>query len=244
MPRGLPDYGIPQYALASQSIDMATLLLAQTGISSVDGKGRITYADNFHGGLTGFMWSWGGDGKKPYPATTFCYIPPLSLGFNPGTYNGGGWSWVQKWLAIPDTEKIGLEAVVAAGTGHEVQYGLELWYCYQDGLAYNWTVYWHTGTGQISIYSGGQIVSLDTYYIDMSGWVYTPIKLVGNVTAGTWDRLLLGSRGYNLSGYIPNRPSLSRKGMLLVQLICSAVKPDTSGDFGRIGYMILTIDEP
>jgi hypothetical protein len=244
MPRGLPDYGIPQYALATPSIDMATLVLAQTGICSVDGKGRIFYADNFHGGLSGFTLHGEGDAPKPYPSTTNCYIPPLSAGFNPGTLNGSGWSWIEKYLAVPDTEKIGMEVIVAAGTDHTVEYGIQFRYCYADGSAYHWVMYWNTATGQIRFYNNGVSINLDTYFIDLHGWVYTPIKMVGNIVAGKNDRLLVGNRGYNLSAYTPNLTTLPVKGMLSVALICKPTQASTSGDFGRFGYMILTIDEP
>jgi hypothetical protein len=220
------------------------MVLAQTGICSVDGKGRIFYADNFHGGLSGFEPSYAGDGKYPYPSTTHTYIPPLSLGLNPGTSNGSGASWVTKWLTVPDTEKLGLEVMAAAGNDHAVIYEIQLWYCYKDGSGYDWVVGWNTSNGQVFFYSDGQPVILDTYYINSTGWIWTPVKIVGNITQGKWDRLLVGNRGYNLSSYIPNRPSMVTKGLLLVYLMCYPAQASTSGDFGRYGYMILTIDEP
>ena len=244
MPRGLPDYGIPQYALATPSIDMATLVLAQTGICSVDGKGRIFHADNFHAGVYGFEQLSVGDGKPPYPANTHTYIPPLSLGLNPGTTSGNGTAWVTKYLTVPDTGKIGLEVMVAGGTDHPVKYQIQLWYCYKDGSGYEWTVGWYTSNGQVFIYSAGQTVTLDTYYVGTTGWIWTPIKLVGDVTQGKWDRLLIGNRGYNLSSYSANPRSMVVKGLLVLYLMCYPVMVSTSGDLARYGYMILTIDEP
>ena len=244
MPRGLPDYGIPIYGLASQYVDMATLFLAQTGFTSVDGTGRIFYADNFHGGLGGFEATASGDAKTPYPATTHCYVPPLSLGFNPGTVNGNGTSWVRKWMAIPDTERMGLEIIVAVGTDHPVKYDIALEYCYRNGSSYQWSVIWRTDTGLIQIRSGGKFVTIDTYLVGVTGWYFAPIKLVGNVLNGLWERLLIGNKGYNLSAYTPSPSSLSTQGMLMIQLRCDPVQVTTSGDYGRIGYMILTVDEP
>jgi len=244
MPRGLPDYGIPQYALATPSIDMATLFLAQTGICSVDGKGRIFYADNFHAGLAGFDTFNMGNGKLPYPTSTYCYIPPLSLGFNPGTYNGNGGAGVTKWFVIPDTEKMGLEVNVAAGSDHPVWYGIKLDYCYVDGSSKEWDVYWNTNNGAVQIHSNGQLITIDTYYINTYGWYYVPIKFVVNVKSGKYDRLLIGNKGYNLSSYSYNTSYLTVKGMLALQLYCIAVLPSTSGDYGRYGYIMLTVDEP
>jgi hypothetical protein len=163
---------------------------------------------------------------------------------NPGTKNGDGWAWAEKWVAIPDTEKVGIEVTVAAGTDHTVSYGIHYTYCYQDGSAYDWIVYWDTSTGKITFYNHGILTELDTYYIAMGGWIYTPIKLVGNIVLGKYDRLLVGNRGYNLTAYTPNITTLPVKGMLSVGLMCRAVQATTSGDFGRFGYMILTIDEP
>jgi hypothetical protein len=134
--------------------------------------------------------------------------------------------------------------MVVAGSDHVIMYEIGLWYCYSDGHSYNWVVDWNTSTGQISIYSGSQSVILDTYSINTPGWIWTPIKIVGNIELGKWDRLLVGNRGYNLSSYIPLSSSLASKGMILIYLICKAVQASTSGDFGRYGYMILTIDEP
>jgi hypothetical protein len=244
MPRGLPDYGIPIYGLASQYVDMATLFLAQTGFTSVDGTGRIFYADNFHGGVSGFERNKTGDAERPYPTTEYCYVPPLSLGLNPGTINGGGQAWVRKWLAIPDTEKIGLEVIVAAGNDHAVQYNIMLEYAYADGSGSMWNVFYRTDNGQIQIYSGGVYVNIDTYYINATGWIYTPIKLVGNIRLNKWDRLLVGNKGFNLSSYNPRSLYMPVKGLTMVQLNCNPVYTATSGDFGRYGYMILTIDEP
>jgi hypothetical protein len=244
MPRGLPDYGIPQYALATPSIDMATLVLAQTGICSVDGKGRIFYADNFHAGTAGLELYVAGDAKYAYPATTHTYIPPLSLGMNPGTVNGGGRAEAYKILTIPDTPKIGLEVMVAAGTDHTVVYNFDLRYCYADGHAAIWWVTWDTGDGSLWIYSGTQFIKIDTYYINMAGWIWTPIKIVGNLETLKWDRLLIGNKGYNLSSYTSYPSTYPSKSMLLVWLSCSAKQASTAGDFGRYGYMILTIDEP
>jgi len=244
MPRGLPDYGIPQYSIATQSIDMATLMLAQTGICSIDGKGRIFHADNFHAGLSGFEPGSGGDGKNPYPATTHCYIPPLSMGMTPGTINGNGVAYAYKILTIPDTNKIGIEVMVGAGTSHPIIYDVMVLYGYKDLAGYKWEVKWNTNDGTISINVGGSFINIGTYYPNASFWIWTAIKLVGNISTGKYDRLLVGNVGYNLSGYNAYNVSVPTKGLFEMWLQCWPALTYQTGDYGRYGYVIVTVDEP
>jgi len=244
MPRGLPDYGIPQYALATQSIDMATLVLAQTGICSIDGKGRIFYADNFHAGLSGFELASGGDGKNPYPATTHCYIPPLSMGMNAGSINGNGIAYAYKLFTIPDTNKLGIEVIVAGSNNNPITYDVMVLYGYKDLAGYKWELLWNTNDGTISINKGGSFINIGTYYCNIAFLVWTQIKLVCNLSNGTYDRLLLGSMGYNLSGYNAVNVSVPSKGLFEVWLQCRPALTYQAGDYGRYGYVLVTVDEP
>ena len=244
MPRGLPDYGIPQYSIATQSIDMATLMLAQTGICSIDGKGRIFHGDNFHAGLSGFELGSGGDGKNPYPATTHCYIPPLSMGMNAGSINGNGVAYAYKDITIPDTSKVGIEVMVGAGTSHPIIYDVMMSYSYIDGSGYKWEIKWNTNNGTISINVGGSFINIGTYAPNISGWIWTPIKLIGNISNGKYDRLLLGNIGYNLSNYNATNIGILTKGTLEIYLQGWGGMTYQTGDYGRYGYVIVTVDEP
>jgi hypothetical protein len=244
MPRGLPDYGIPQYAQATTSIDLATLFLAQTGIASVDGKGRILYADNFHAGLAGFMLYKEGNASLAYPSSTNCYIPPLSAGFNPGTYSGAGISWLYKWITLPDTERVGIEAIFGIINGNNLMYSLMLDYGYSDNSEYNYTLRWYTDTGKVSITVNEKEVQIGSYEISVNGPVYIPVKLVGNISTGKYDHVLVGNKGYNLTSYNANIRALTAPGVVLASIGGGGVQSSTVGDYGRIGYMILTVDEP
>jgi hypothetical protein len=244
MPRGLPDYGIPQYSVATQSIDMATLVLAQTGICSIDGKGRIFYADNFHAGLSGFELASGGDGKNPYPATTHCYIPPLSMGMYPGTINGNGLAYAYKLFTIPDTNKAGVEVMVGGTSSYPVIYDIMVLYGYKDMAGYQWEVKWNTNDGTISIYANGSFINIGTYYPVLTFWLWTQIKLVCNLFNGKYDRLLLGTMGYNLSTYNGVNVSVPNKGLFEMWLHCRPALTYQTGDYGRYGYVIVTVDEP
>jgi hypothetical protein len=244
MPRGLPDYGIPQYSIATQSIDMATLVLAQTGICSVDGKGRIFYADNFHAGLAGFELGSGGDAKNPYPSTTHCYIPPLSMGMNAGSINGNGVAYAYKMFTTPDTTKFGIEVMCGAGTSNPIIYDVMVLYGYQNSAGYKWEVKWNTNNGTISINVGGSFINIGTYYPNASFWIWTGIKLVGNISTGKYDRLLIGNVGYNLSSYNAYNVIVPTKGLIEIWLQCWPALTYQAGDYGRYGYVIVTVDEP
>ena len=90
MPRGLPDYYNPNTVLAAKMIDMGQVLTGIIGINTVDGRGRITWYDNFREGTGAWIDSSAGDATPVIASIAHSEIPPCAMRLSSGTSGGAG----------------------------------------------------------------------------------------------------------------------------------------------------------
>lgn len=243
MPRGTPDFGIPINQIASVNIDNGTLYQGLTGVRPIDGKGRIFWMDTFHQGPSGMLLNPYGDALAPSVETDVAFIQGASLKIPVGTLAGGGFGKAYKKLIIPNQMKIGVEASIFIAFHTETRYILSIDCNYIQNHSYYGTIGWNISTGNIAIYQGGIWIIvgnlLDT--IDYNIWL--PMKIVIDVNLGKYVRCIIGGIEIDLSAYTCDDSGQEIINTCTAAILCYPTNNNV-GRYGRVGYILITTDEP
>lgn len=242
MPRGNPDYLSPNSNVSTVQFDGASIVGGLGGIQSVDGRGRIVYADKFSNGLNSWYKSYSGAGIAPYLSydNGYPFYPPVSVVLDPVAAAGN--SVLTNQFPFVYSGRFGLE--VAFYTGVTVA-GFSL---YVDQIISSQRLY------QMEIkYSR---LDKKLYILDPSGYVdlldfttwgdipedWFTVKLVFDTSKDVYSRAVIGGVEFDLSGYSIRNFEWAAAPRLYISLKCVGevgfVEP--SG----VGYVIITNDEP
>lgn len=268
MARGTPDGGYSPYSAASNVTDLGALANVLWGFSPIDGRGRVLFLDTFNNGLSGWSPTSGGAGSvNPALTGTFpVFSPPNSVNLTCGTTGpvGNGFSQIDRTFPIGSVSRFGMEAGIFMGSVAPLNQPFPGAFDI-DLAAFDPTgstemiglVRINRATGTIQLWSdniiGGNqfldVYTLPTNLIDTYEAIYLQIKVVvdfsrGGPIAGKYVRLVIGQQTLDIGGI--NLANLTVAGAPgTVDTIVTAWADGTaSHNIGRVGYVMLTGDEP
>jgi hypothetical protein len=240
MPRGYPDYANPLYSLASRNIDFGILETMAIGISSLDGRGRVFWWENFREGIYGWKLTSSGNGSVPYIHTLQSLIPPVSARLPCGTVGGSGLSLMLRQIALSTSISMGLEFSYAWEKDAADVYG-RLQYD-TGGVAHLMSIQINTETGLIRHGAAGGFVDLVTLDTLDEPDRFVRFKIVGNFTTNMLERAIVGNVEYDLSAYTMGTAVPYLPGLVTVSFQATAQAAATPAV--NLGHVIFTIDEP
>ena len=192
MPRGLPDYYNPNTVLAAKMIDMGQVLTGIIGINTVDGRGRITWYDNFREGTGAWTDSSSGDATPVIASIAHSEIPPCAMRLSSGTSGGAGDGKAYFETRLGQPYVVGCEFSLFATTAN-VRINLYMVYSTPTGGQRGMIII-YPSTGLIRISTGGGLLNLTN--IDMSAMAnaWIPLKFVMDVPNNRYWRVMVGGQ--------------------------------------------------
>lgn len=269
MARGTPDGGYDPYAAASNVTDLGALANYLWGFSPIDGRGRIMFLDTFNNGLGGWSPTSGGAGSAdPALVTTFVFSPPNSVNLQCGTTGpvGNGFSQIDRSFHIGSQSRIGMEAGVFMGSTAPLNqpfpgaFDLTLAEFTPDGSTEILSVVRiERASGAVKVWSdtrfglGNQwftVYTLPTSLIDGSELNYLQIKVAVDfaeaqrIGTGGYMRLVIGQQTINLDAYPMARLAIVGSPGIFDAILTAWADGTATHNIGRVGYVMLTGDEP
>lgn len=243
MSRGSPDYGNPNYEIASSQSDLNDLIVYQKGFASLDGRGRTVVYDDLSRGLNSFIGLNSGGG-----------IEPRITHLNEGGYLGGltcelradgigARSAIERTFPIISSGRVGLE-VAFCPNDSSLPMLFELHGEPITGSPRKASIYWDNGN-QILMYGTGAGYNEMIPYLQVAsnlGW-WVRFKVVFDFVNNEYVRFINGGREWDLSGYPLMTGYADRLGMCTFLADATQV----SGYLSAIGYFgsfAVTADEP
>lgn len=240
MPRGFEDYENPSYSIAGRTIDISQMILSLSGVYSLDGLGRVIYADDFENGIGTYHEI---DAFFPGPLIATgkeAELGSVSMSVDVGTPGLGGLKDVFKQLTANPTQSVGMQTSIAWHADAALYYlRLE----YTDGvIARSGILKIDPATRNVSYQSGASLVVLAQLPTLPTLVTWVPIKMVLNLTDNTYRRIIIGNTVYDVDGILA-APSVIFPGKGLG----FGWTFDRSGAVDKIGYIghvLVTLDDP
>lgn len=240
MPRGFEDYENPSYSIAGRTIDISQMILSLSGVYSLDGLGRVIYADDFKDGIGAYQVV---DTFTPGPLIATgkqAELGAVSMSVDVGTPGVGGQKDVFKQLTANPTQSVGVQSSIAWYTGASLYYlRLE----YTDGvISRSGILKVDPATRNVSYYSGAGYVVLTQLPTLPTLVTWVPLKVVLNLADNTYRRIIIGNTVYDVDGILA-APTVIFPGKGLG----FGWTFDRSGAVDKIGYIghvLVTLDDP
>lgn len=244
MPRGHPDYQVPDMAAAVPVTDMNTLIVANGIGASIDSLGRVVMWERFEQGLARWSHSAGGSGVDPY------------VNFGGGDLFGSSFyakleakglatfSQIQTRTHYPPSSTYGLE-VHAKRITEYANLLIWMWCVDADGVGKRAEVaiYGSDFVAEVTTPSGSEKVIYPAGVATLADMPFV-IKFVADVSNGTFKRMSYAGQHVDLTEHeLPNAAGLDIPGYVLVEILSRA---NSSANYGTwaISQVILTVDEP
>lgn len=240
MPRGFEDYENPSYTIAGRTLDISQMILSLSGVYSLDGLGRVIYADSFENGVASYQYI---DTFTPgalVASGAQAELGAVSMAVDVGTPVTGGQKDVFRQLTAQPTQALAIQTSIAWYTAASLYYvRLE----FTDGvISRSGILKIDPATRYVSYYSGAGYVNLKQLPTLPTAVTWVPLKMVLNLSDNTYKRVIVGNTVYNLDG-IPAAPSVIFPG----QGLGFGWTFDRSGAVDKIGYIghvLVTLDDP
>ena len=241
--RGLPDYGINSYIQATNMVDMSQLYQGLTGLVSIDGLGRIVWSDTFDKGLSKMKETLYGNALASVLNTRITLASGFSIKMEPGTIATNGRILRSATLAVPTDSNVGIEVAIYVDHTFGMNHLIGIDYCYSPGKSYYGQISFNTLDGNIYLYDGVTWTYIDNIPILNQESMWIPLKWIMNTKRGYFERMIIGSKGYDLRQY-----PAGISGQSIVSGCTFTIEgfpaESGSGYLGFYGYVILTTDEP
>jgi hypothetical protein len=198
MARGYPDYNNPEYSLAARNIDIASMLLVQSGIGPVDGRGRIVWFENFREGVLSWNKATVGAGLDPVVTLEVADHSPVSCLLDTGGAAGGDSVQMYKATNFPGSTRMGLQVSYMALDS----YGALEFYILRSTvpIEYEAHVRIDFSTGVIQVLKTGAVLqTVATFTVTPTQETFYTLKVVADFTTGYLVRMMFGDTEIDLS---------------------------------------------
>lgn len=240
MARGYPDYNNPVYSLASKNIDFGILALAQMGIASIDGRGRIVWFENWREGIYKWSLNNAGDAFPPRLTTTRSFIAPASCEFVYGTLAGVGEVGITRETTLYSPGRLGVEfSLSMSNLNNDFRLYFRVGTLTEIMLA---LLTIHSSTGDVIIQDDITDRTITNVLGQLGVVTFIPVKLVVDFITHSFVRLMIGELSFDLSQYVTwDLMPVSRE-FVSVGFDVLATGAVYTSDF--LGHVIFTTDEP
>lgn len=240
MARGLPDFHNPETVVSQRLADLNDLLAAVIGVAPLDNRGRIFFLDRFQNGPVSWVASNAGDANAIVSSNAVSHIPPCSMRMDAGTVGGSGSTTLYAQFGAPTVTNIGLEfSHLYIDTGPRLEAAL----VYQGSAnQLSGELRIHAETGVVEYKTGGAYTTLTTLTVPAAAGTWLPIKLVINIDDGEYERILVGTEQFDVSGNALVSAATGLVGQVRPVFISTPEGAGTRTTY--LGYVILTLDEP
>jgi hypothetical protein len=242
MAHGTPDWwGTEPTATTHKVSDMGELAARLGSIVTFDRRGDVVWLSGFENGLAEFTKVRISDESNRNISTEAAYMGAYSLKLIIGS-NTGDMSGIEKWLAYPALSKFGGEF---AFTWHTDLDYLDVFFYFYDGINRTEFTIRFSDTNKKIYYldSGGNLAEID----NLPAWVTTKeefevAKLVVDLEAGEYVRLILNNISYPLTGILGKVTSVAVRPMLIFAV--RAYGPGATTPTIYLDNLIITQNEP
>lgn len=240
MARGLPDYYNPDTLVSQRLTDLNDLLTTVFRVSPLDNRGRMYWFDTFGEGLYAWILSAGFGGALPQPLVSNALIPPVQMNMDAGTTAGTSYSAARFRSLALDLTRVGFEIAYSVSSAVPlVQVSLE-WdngvSLLTAGLRIN------AQTGAIQIDQGGAWVQASSLAVPdaIPNWV--AMKVVVDMALEEYVRTVIGRQELDLEGEAVSSQASSVRNYFTT--LIQATSNGAGARTARVGYAIITVDEP
>lgn len=201
MPRGQPDYGLyqPQFAIAGLA-DLGEAVARLGSINVYDRRGFTVWQDDFEAPSLKWTPTQGGLGALPVLSTVASYSGIQSVFLDSVGLAGSG-SRISRTFPLIRRGKIGIEFWVQglSGANSYIELALRVY----DGASPNFAhIRYQTANRTVEIFTplGWQVIDTRAY-MQTTDFHFLPIKLVIDMDADTYTRLLVGRSEYDIRAH-------------------------------------------
>jgi hypothetical protein len=240
MARGLPDYYNPSTVVSQRLVDMSEVMAALAGLTTMDGRGHISFFETFKEGMGAWALEKTGNGEYPIASSVQAEVSPVSCYMNTPHGQPANRSGMYIYRILPGQYRIGVEYSVYLTTITASL--LVTLYIEYGGNYYDAVLTLTPSTSTLKIQ--GKTTSSRTFDLgdtpSYSAWI--PIKLVIDASTGYAVRLLIGSTEYDVSDIELDTGAITGAGVTYLHIDArqsGAVDWET-----YVGHVILTSDEP
>lgn len=205
MPRGSPDYGLPDYSFFSVETPISDVVAERQGFSRLDNRGRVLWFDDFRASL--YRWQKDNDAPGVIPIHT------LNKNLGVGYYGNvkllpvgnAGVSQCSNRLVLPVSKRLGIETSFNF-TDNSGDFGFAVQHAIVDGVMKSASVQVLPSSGEVKIYiPGGQQSVFTPSNVNYLRSSFVSLKVVSDFETGKYIRLMLGNNQYDISSYtMPN----------------------------------------
>lgn len=242
MPRGNPDYLAPNSNVSTVQFDGASIVGGLGGVQSIDGRGRIIYAEKFNNGLGAWNKQSANNGITPYLSAEHGYpfYPPVSVVLDP--FDSDGVSSIKKQYTYAGNGRFGVEAAIHTSS-NAAGFVLSITQIVISQVYYEASIKYLRNDRKLYILTNDGYVDL----INFDDWGDIPedwftVKFAIDTNSDYYIRATIGGIDFDLSNY-----ELRHFAMVGVPAITVSIK--CNGEVGYVepsgvGYVIITNDEP
>lgn len=243
MPRGQPDYNVPDYTFFSVETPNSDLFAERFGFSRLDNRGRILWIDDFRQGLA--RWNISSDAGGANPIVV--YQRPFMLGNN-GSIKidplvNGGLSMLTNQFILPVSKKLGIEVGLYLLNNYG-QVDILLSHNYLVGTSKAAELRFVKQTGEVLVKTTGgnhTIITPGSVSNLVSRWI--SIKMVADYSTNHLYKVMLGNTEYDLSAFTMNNSVNGLSGSTYIEISSQGIDATYKEEF-YLGYVIISGDEP
>jgi len=241
--RGGPDWSNPDYQLSGIQVDIADVADRLLGFARLDTRGRIVYLDRFENGLTGWQTLTAGAGVAPVVKSQeqYAWSGATHVYFDAGAAVDGESQIVRStWLG--QTKRIGMEVGLYIDNTVASIRLVQFYRRVGQAGAYIQMRYERSSAQWILSTSGGDYVVVAQAAPAAGRGYFVPVKMAADFLNVTGLRFLLGETQYNLDDQALGSVAGIDEGEAYSYI---TVRSAGGGNqYGRVGYVIFTKDEP
>lgn len=242
--RGYDDWGVPVYQSASKGTDPALATeFGFFGFGRLEGTGRPVIADAWRDGLE--AWTLANIGSALDPALYGdggAFVPPAYVKLNAGAGAANDASYMTREQIIGDTARLGIEFAINFQTVDPNFRGL-IYYQGATGNKVGARFDYNKTNRTWSINLTGPVTQ-NILALDSRGqWLQVKFVIEISGASKRWLYARFGDTKIDLSQYtLVDQGSTSNAGLMYLEL--AAVKNSAVNETARLGYVVITKDEP
>ena len=243
MPRGSPDYGLPDYSYFSVETPISDVVAERQGFTRLDNRGRVFWFDDFRNGVS--RWRLDVDAGALSPVVVYDTVNAVgfygSCKLDPVV--NGGVATIDSHLSLAVSRRMGLEMCFYLVSNHGGVF-IDFQHNFVDGVSKATGLFIEEGTEKIYVVTGSGnvlVVSPSSVAYMLGRWV--SIKLVADFSIGKLERLLIGNTQYDISQYTTTNGVGGFSGTTYI----TASNEGRSAQYKEecyLGYVIISGDEP
>lgn len=241
MPRGSYDYFTPTSGISAQQIDGSALLAGLGGVQPVDGKGRLYFYDTFAKGLKRWELIRSGTGSYPKLSDFLVFAPPVSVQFSPNTELGNGSAMMRMGFIFTGNNDLGMEFAINQEAQANIFSGIMT---VSDGTRnYQAELRINPETRGLDLNTSTGYVEVMPLPLNVGTPAWLQFKFVIDTGTHSYKRVIVGNKSIDVDYLIKDVGAATAGDYhLLMTFYCTGLAG--SEDSTRLGYVILTTDEP